>query len=170
MRAFLFKLLGNKPLTSTLLYSGHFHGWDGKDFHNRCDNKGRTVSLFQIKDGDCIGGYTSEHWENDENGKFKADNSAFLFNLTSFLHFPSKGATGKDIYCRSDRGPCFVGDDECELAAYDEPFNRNNYCVSVADQPGYKIPKVNGKNQLTNSADDRFTISELEVWVVVDEQ
>ena len=50
-------------------------------------------------------------------GKFKADNSAFLFNLTSFLHFPSKGAAGKDIGCGSNLGPCFVGDDLCELGA-----------------------------------------------------
>ncbi len=103
-------------------------------------------------------------------GKFKADNSAFLFNLTSFLHFPSKGATGKDIYCCSGQGPCFVGESSCELAALREPFNGNNKCASVADEPGYKIPKVNGKNQLTSSKDIWFTISELEVWLLDDEQ
>jgi hypothetical protein len=113
MRAFIYKLFkpksglisklfgGNKDKTliiTTLLYSGHLHGWKYKDFHSRCDSKGRTVSLFQIKDGDCIGGYTSQCWESDEDGKRKADSSAFLFNLTRSRHFPSK-ATGKDIYC-----------------------------------------------------------------------
>jgi len=96
MRAFIFKLLGNKPVTSTLLYSGHLHGWNWKDFHSRCDSKGRTVSLFQIEQGDCIGGYTSQCWESEF--KWKADSSAFLFNLTRSRHFPSK-ATGKDIDC-----------------------------------------------------------------------
>jgi hypothetical protein len=115
MRAFLLKLLGNKPMTSILLYSGHLHGWNGKDFHSRCDNKGRTVSLFQIEQGDCIGGYTSQHWESLS--KDKADSSAFLFNLTRSLHFPSN-ATGKDIYCSSGCGPYFNGGDGCELAAY----------------------------------------------------
>jgi hypothetical protein len=33
MRTFLINLLGNKPVTLTLLYSGHLHGWYGKDFH-----------------------------------------------------------------------------------------------------------------------------------------
>jgi hypothetical protein len=93
MRAFLFKLLGNKPVTSTLLYSGHLHGWNFKDFHDRCDSKGRTVSLFQIEDGDCIGGYTSQCWESPEGYDYKEDSSAFLFNLTRSRHFPSK-ATG----------------------------------------------------------------------------
>jgi len=107
MRAFIYKLLNPKPglisklfgskssnktlIITTLLYSGHLHGWNWKDFHSRCDSKGRTVSLFQIKDGDCIGGYTSQCW--DDSRKFKADSSAFLFNLTRSRHFPSM-ATG----------------------------------------------------------------------------
>ena len=86
------KLLGNKPITLTLLYSGHLHGWNYKDFHSRCDSKGRTVSLFQIEQGDCIGGYTSQYWElsGGWDGMLKADSSAFLFNLTRSRHFPSK--------------------------------------------------------------------------------
>jgi hypothetical protein len=58
MRAFFYKLLSqNQAFTSMLssgktlkittqLYSGHDNGWTKKDFHNRCDNKQRTVSLF----------------------------------------------------------------------------------------------------------------------------
>jgi hypothetical protein len=99
MRLFLFKLLGSKPVISTLLYSGHLHGWNAKDFHSRCDSKGRTVSLFQIEQGDCIGGYTSQYWESAWYNKWKADSSAFLFNLTRSRHFPSK-ATGNNILCR----------------------------------------------------------------------
>jgi hypothetical protein len=147
---------------TTLLYSGHLHGWNDKDFHSRCDSKGRTVSLFQIQHGDCIGGYTSQHW--DDNG-WKADSSAFLFNLTRSRHFPSK-ATGKDIYCHSYLGPCFSGGDWCDLSAYTEPFNGKDNCRSWANQPGYNIPLVDGKNQLTNQADGKFTITELEVWLV----
>ena len=111
MRAFIYKLLNLNPNTiyhyfsgkknliiTTLLYSGRLHGWTYKDFHSRCDSKGRTVSLFQIEQGDCIGGYTSQCWESVYPSKWKADSSAFLFNLTRSRHFPSK-ATGKDIYC-----------------------------------------------------------------------
>jgi hypothetical protein len=122
MRAFLIKLLGNKPVSLTLLYSGHLHGWNLKDFHLRCDKKERTVSLFQIKDGDCIGGYTSQCWDSCVYpGYYKVDRSAFLFNLTRSRHFPSKN-TGKKIYCSSDWGPCFSGKGDSELVAR-EPFN-----------------------------------------------
>jgi hypothetical protein len=163
MRAFLIKLLGNKPVTSTLLYSGHLHGWNYKDFHSRCDSKGRTVSLFQIEQGDCIGGYTSQCWESG--GKWKEDSSAFLFNLTRSRHFPSK-ATGEDIYCSNIYGPYFGRDGSRELAAYDEPFNGKDNCCSWANEDAYNIQLVDGKNQLTNQADVDFTISELEVWLL----
>jgi hypothetical protein len=58
-KKFLLKLLRNKRLLTTLLYSGSIHGWMVKEFHSRCDGKGPTISLFKVKDGDCIGGYTS---------------------------------------------------------------------------------------------------------------
>jgi hypothetical protein len=58
-KRFLLKLLGNKRLVTTLLYSGSIHGWMYKDFHSRCDGKRPTISLFKVKDGDCIGGYTN---------------------------------------------------------------------------------------------------------------
>jgi hypothetical protein len=168
MLKFLIKLLGSKPITLTLLYSGHLHGWKYEDFHSRCDSKGRTVSLFQIQQGDCIGGYTSQCWESVDGGKFKADSSAFLFNLTRSRHFPSK-ATGKDLLCHEYYGPCFRGSGASELNAGRQPFNGKDYCWSYANQPGYMIPLVDGKNQLTNQKDKGFTISELEVWLVKDQ-
>jgi hypothetical protein len=58
-KEYLLKLLGNKRLVTTLLYSGSIHGWMAKDFHSRCDGKRPTISLFKVKDGDCIGGYTN---------------------------------------------------------------------------------------------------------------
>ena len=101
-------------------------------------------------------------------GKYKADSSAFLFNLTRSRHFPSK-ATGTDIYCYSNWGPSFHGGGNVELAAYWKPFNDKDNCRSSANQPGFNIPLVDGKNQLTNQKDGYFTISELEVWLVEEE-
>jgi len=58
-KLFLHKLLGNKRFVTILLFSGSIHGWRAKDFHSRCDKKGSTISLFKVKDGDCIGGFTN---------------------------------------------------------------------------------------------------------------
>jgi hypothetical protein len=59
-KKYLLKLLGNKILVTSLLYSGTIHGWEPIDFHSRCDNKGPTITLIKVEEnGDCIGGYTN---------------------------------------------------------------------------------------------------------------
>ena len=154
------KLLGNKRFVTALLFRGSEHGWMGDDFHSRCDKKGSTISLFKIKDGDCIGGFTNAQWSSDTT-KFVSDSDSFLFNLSSSRQFTStgKGAIG----CRDGYGPVF-GDD-IELLTY-EPFNGERYCLSNANRSGYKIFIEDGKNMLTNKEDGSFTITELEVWEV----
>jgi len=122
----LLNLLGNKRFVTYMLYRGSEHGWMCKDFHNRCDNKGPTISLFKVKDGDCIGGYTKEHWQNLFNGKYFIDSDAMLFNLSCQRHFPNKGK-GKEINSFRFRGPSFGFD---ELNAEDQPFNGDGNCVS----------------------------------------
>lgn len=77
---YLYKLLGNKRLVTILLFRGSVHGWLKKNFHDSCDNKRPTISLFKVKDGDCIGGYTNVEWSSDE--KYKSDSEAMIFNLS----------------------------------------------------------------------------------------
>jgi hypothetical protein len=56
---FLHKELKNKGASLTLHYRGSTDGWMSQDFHNLCDDKGATLTLLQIEDGDCIGGFTN---------------------------------------------------------------------------------------------------------------
>ena len=80
---YLQQLMSFKPLKSTtLLYRGSEHGWMAINFHSRCDKKGQTVCLFKIKDGDCIGGFTTAYWSSD--GKHVDDSEAMLFNLSCY--------------------------------------------------------------------------------------
>ena len=74
------KLLGDNKLVTALLYRGSDDGWEAEDFHKRCDDKGPTICLFKIKDGDCIGGYTTVSWKSYDFGRYDID--SFLFNLT----------------------------------------------------------------------------------------
>jgi hypothetical protein len=85
--------------------------------------------------------------------------------LSCSRHFSSED-TAKDIICHRNLGPCF-GHGNSELGACDEPFNGKDNCRSYANSKGYNIPLVDGKNQLTNQKDGYFTISELEVWLLV---
>ncbi len=51
-----------KQAELSLLYRGSRDGWMGKDFHSRCDLKGPTLTLIQILDSDCIGGFSRSDW------------------------------------------------------------------------------------------------------------
>ena len=70
-----------------LVYRGSLHGWMYKDFNDRCDMSGSVMVLFQVKDGDCIGGYTSQKEKKDW---YMKDDKAVLFNVTTSTAFPIK--------------------------------------------------------------------------------
>jgi hypothetical protein len=76
------ELLGNKKFSTRRLYSGSVDGWNPKDFHRNCDEEGTTVSLFKVKDGPCIGGYTELGWKSKKYITGGKDEAAFIFNLT----------------------------------------------------------------------------------------
>ena len=71
------------------------HGWYFDNFMSRCGKKGPTISLFKIKDGDCIGGFTKGQWKEYWSIlTFYVDKDAFLFNLSSYRQFINKGKGG----------------------------------------------------------------------------
>jgi hypothetical protein len=127
----LLLLLGAKRFVTTLLYSGSLHGWNSIDFHSRCDNKDSTVSLFKIKDGDCIGGFTETELTSDN--KDFGDTSAMVFNLSLQRHFPNDRESKIAIGCYKVYGLCFTGGSAHELCAFNQPFNANNNCISKAN-------------------------------------
>jgi hypothetical protein len=100
-------LLGNKALVTTLLFRGSEHGWNPKDFHSRCDNKGPTIILYKVKDGDCFGGFTKAQWRSiGDPGEMVDDENAFLFNLSRSRRYYSRYGQG-GIWCYAKIGPAF---------------------------------------------------------------
>ena len=83
-----------------LLFRGTRDGMTAKDFHNKCDDKGPTITLFKNEKGYIFGGYASISWTcNDGN---KSAPGSFLFTLTNIYNkqptkFPSK-IEGKEVY------------------------------------------------------------------------
>ena len=74
---------GKQVYETVLEYRGSDHGWGPDDFHERADNKGWTVTLFKILDGDCVGGFTTQSWDPDKyDNNWVRDDNAFLFNLS----------------------------------------------------------------------------------------
>jgi hypothetical protein len=66
-----------------------------------------------------------------------ADSEAMLFNLSQQRYFPHSQEVEFEIGCASNWGPCFTGGNQCELAAWNEPFNGDGNCASWANHSGY---------------------------------
>lgn len=52
--------LKNKDMT--LIYKGSIDGYEAKDFHEKCDKQGETITI--VKSGERVfGGYTDINWD-----------------------------------------------------------------------------------------------------------
>ena len=45
-----------------LCYRASRDGWEAKDFHSNCDNKGPTVTVVKANDN-IFGGFTDQNWQ-----------------------------------------------------------------------------------------------------------
>ncbi|EGG19891.1 hypothetical protein DFA_06995 [Cavenderia fasciculata] len=62
-----------------LLYKGSRDGFEASNFHQKCDGKGKTITLIKSGDGNIFGGYNSQSW--NSNGQYYGDGSCFLFTI-----------------------------------------------------------------------------------------
>ncbi len=117
-----------------------------------------------MEDKTCIGGFTASCINTKRKGWVK-EKDTVLFNLSLERFFPCQNEE-KAIYVNSNFGPKFGFDELCVLY---EPFNGHENCRSLTNNSAgaFKIPiDTNGINMLTNTADDDFSIIEIEVWEV----
>ena len=87
----------NKKINFKLLYRMSRDGDSIRTFHNLCDNKGPTISLYQLNDGNIVGVYTPLNW--DTSGKWKKDNETFVFNVNKNLKCVKKENNTDSIFC-----------------------------------------------------------------------
>ena len=87
---------GGKQVKLELLYRASRDGWQGQDFHSRCDSKGATVTVIKCTGGFVFGGYADVSWHSRDGdsdkkslrGKVIVSNytqsaQSFLFSLNS---------------------------------------------------------------------------------------
>ena len=71
--------MGHKNFYTKLLYRKSINGSTPNDFHNKCDNKGTTITFIETTKGYKFGGYTELPWDKSE--ICKRDKSTFIFSL-----------------------------------------------------------------------------------------
>ena len=152
----MLNLLNKKIMNVELLYRGTRDGDNAKNFHEKCDNKGPTITLCKEKNGIIFGGYTETAWDSRKD-HVKSDRNAFIFSITYNKKFNTKN-TKESIFCHPNFGPVFgVGGD---LTIWNN-FLSSKYNNMSSNQQTFfdtNFEIVNGKRE--------FYLNELEVFLV----
>ena len=149
-----------------LIYRGTRDGMTSKNFHEKCDNKGPTITLYQNEK--CIfGGYNSGFWSS--NGKWYSSSDCFIFTLVNIHNIePTKFTYKNDSYAVhniSSYGPCFGGGFDIGID-YSDFLNNDSY---VNFPHSYQDVLGKGKSIFTgdlNNNNQYFKLKELEVFVL----
>ena len=159
--------IGKGPKKFDLLYSITRDGCSNTAFHQKCDNKGPTVTVLYNQQGSVYGGYTAVIW--DQSGQWKNDATAFMFRLqynkkSAANKFPCKSPQHA-IHAASTYGPFFgAGND---LQAFSGTINNSGgYFALNGNMNGMNTTYDNqgvATNQINNGT---MNVTELEVYKV----
>ena len=158
----LFEWTGCKNIE--LLYRGTRDGMTSKNFHDKCDNQGKTITLYKNNKGNIFGGYASISWTKE--GSWKDAPNSFIFTLTNNYNykptkFPKKikNAECGEVYHSGGYGPTFGND----LGLYSN-FNEKGWALkfkTFQDILGKTNSLFTGNE---NENDSSLSIKELEVF------
>ena len=147
-----------------LIYRGTRDGMTSKDFHDKCDNKGKTICLFLNDKGNIFGGYSSIPWTSNSGDKTASD--CFIFTLTNIYNTePTKFPYEKNrsSYHSSKYGPIFGNGFDL---GFGENFLSNNNCWSYFPN---SFKDVLGKGMSIFTGDNNnnyFNLKELEIFEI----
>ena len=91
-----------RKIKAEFLYRLSQNGENISTFHELCDNKGPTLTLFHVNNGNKVGIYTPLSW--DSNSEWKMDMDTFIFNLNKNQKY-KKLQPEHSIYCFNSFGP-----------------------------------------------------------------
>ena len=144
-----------------LIYRGTRDGMTSNDFHNKCDNKGKTICLFLNEKDNIFGGYSSIPWQN--NGGNKTANDCFLFTLTNIYNTePTKFpyVQYRSVYHCPNNGPYFGAN--YDLGFYTN-FSDNSNCSGFPSS--YQDILGKGKSIFTGDINNKFyKLKEIEIF------
>ena len=163
-----------------LLYRGTRDGFEAKTFHEKCDNKGETLTIIKSTDNFIFGGYTEIDWDSTLwNGHVGEKNCSrregkgneFVFTLKNPHNIsPSKFNMRKEwlnhsICCDGNLGPIFG----CNDIRIENNCNvkKNKFTYSDFKPGEYCFDDTTGKKRLLFTGNNSFLVSEIEVFNVI---
>ncbi|XP_028416258.1 E3 ubiquitin-protein ligase TRIM33-like [Dendronephthya gigantea] len=169
----LVKWMEDKKFGWHLCYRASRDGWEGKDFHEKCDDVGPTVILVKCETN-VFGGFTDQSWKVTSDFKkyeYKRSKSSFLFslknkaNMSPFKCLMKDGRNGKAIYCEYKFGPVFGGRGDDLVICPNANTTQGSYSSlggTYQPPPGYEPGAPETRALLAGSCP--FTPSEIEVF------
>ena len=146
----------NKKIEAQLLYKKSRDGDQISKFHELCDNKGPTLTIFKTEDGNIGGIYTPLSW--DDHTGWKNDLDTFMFNLNKSEKY-KKLKNECSIYLSKNHGPW----------SYAFGFSSTNQMNKI-QHCGTNINNYyeNGANILPNNTNGTkyFNVSDVEVFKI----
>ena len=151
----------NEKYKVKLLYDANLEQNTNKDFHNKCDGKGATITLVESSKGKRFGGFTRISWNNNIKD-YMTDANAFLFNLDKNKKFKVIKPQYA-IYGRDDYGPHF---------GYSNDFtpghpNGSKYFIGGSHPSKHNGNKTYEAEDNELSGENNFTIVSMEVYQVI---
>ena len=149
-----------------LIYRGSRDGMTSYNFHNNCDNKGPTITLYKTKQKTIFGGYNSDNWSSDSN--WHNPSNCFIFTLINIYNtnptkFPFKNNNTYATYHGPNHGPCFgYGYD---ISANCKDFLNNSFQTNFPYD--YEDTLGKGKSIFTGNLNNNITsynLLEVEVF------
>ena len=147
--------LNNKKFKSELLFRKSRDGSKPEDFHNKCDNKGNTITIIETTKGNKFGGYTELQWDKSE--KFKKDKSTFIFSLNNKEKYLPRN-NNDSIYCSSSYGSVF-GCDQADIAW---GYNNLNKGQCYKDKTNTFL-----SDRILTNGDELWETKEVEVFKII---
>ncbi|KAJ3440359.1 pep-cterm sorting domain-containing protein [Anaeramoeba flamelloides] len=138
-------------------FNSRTDGWRTQTFHEKCDNKGKSIVLIKLKNQSLFGGFAAIDWDYTTYGwKQSTGNKSFLFSLISLdpnfkepLKMHIYQHKDNEINCHPNFGPAFGGGRDLSLGWNNQNMNEWNYS-NLGDT--YKPPfgYKNGSNEAMN--------------------
>ena len=147
--------LDNRNFIAELLFRKTRDGSTPKDFHDKCDNKGITITFIETTKGYKFGGYTELQW--DCSSKGKKDKSTFIFSLNNKKKFLARN-NNESINCYSVNGPRFGYVGNSDIYFY-QTLNRGSCGIT-------KESTFLTNNELTNG-EQYWDVKEIEVYKII---
>ena len=149
----------SKKIRAELLYRLSENDNQISVFHDLCDNKGPTLTLFYVNDENKVGIYTPLSW--DTSGQWKSDSQTFIFNLNKNQKYKSKN-NSCSISCYSTSGPC------ANYFGCSKKYNCNNLkSIYYDDDKAQDYYDIHSRTLPYISYSYNYNLLELEVYQII---